>query len=72
MKTKRNLNPKPPLDDATGSAPIWYTEEELRHYLKALRHYSDEIASELARDYARNLQSAFEKGWKMASQNKKG
>lgn len=48
------------------SAPLWYTPEELRHYLKALRHYSDEIATELASDYARNLQEAFQKGWEMS------
>jgi len=66
MVKEPNTNPNQPSPGPAGSAPLWYTEEELRHYLKALRHYSDEITSELAKDYAHNLQSAFQKGWEMS------
>jgi hypothetical protein len=57
------------------SAPVWYTREELRHYLTAFQHYHKDIANELCDDYAKNLQRAFEKGWEMATrkaQNEKG
>lgn len=47
---------------AVGSAPTWYTEDEMRRYL-AHNNYSVEIADELAKQYANNLQKAFEKGY---------
>jgi hypothetical protein len=58
------------LAAATGSvppppAPLWYTENEMRHWLSC-KKYGDEIANELAKDYATNLQNAFAKGWAMA------
>lgn len=50
-----------------GTPPLWYTAEEMRHYLTAFEHYSDAIAAEIATGYAYNLQHAFEKGWTMAT-----
>jgi hypothetical protein len=47
---------------ARGSAPIWYTESEMYHWL-ILREYAPNIARELSKDYARHLQDAFDKGF---------
>lgn len=61
---KTNENPKPPLADAIGSAPVWYTEGEMYHWL-ILREYAPSIARELSKDYARHLQAAFDKGFEI-------
>lgn len=45
-------------------APIWYTEDEIHHWLR--RHnYSEEISKELSGFYAKHMQLAFEKGYDM-------
>ena len=49
---------------APGSAPVWYTEREMYHWL-ILREYAPSIAKELAGDYARHLQAAFDKGFEI-------
>jgi len=49
---------------APGYAPTWYTENELRYYLSR-NHYAKEIEDELAKNYAFNLQKAFEKGYEI-------
>jgi len=44
------------------AVPTWYTPDEMRHYL--IRHnYSREIADELAKRWADDLQGAFKKGY---------
>ena len=49
-----------------GSAPLWYTESEMYHWL-ILREYAPSIARELAKDYARHLQAAFDKGFEIGN-----
>ena len=62
--TNTKLPASPPLFAPAGSAPLWYTPEEIRHYLQR-SNYAPGIADELAADYATNLQKAFEKGFSM-------
>jgi len=56
---------------APGSpAPIWYTSDELYHYLR-IQNYAQNIAEELSVKYAENLQKAFAKGWSMGERKAK-
>lgn len=52
----------PMTEPKTAKPPIWYTEEEMFHWLKR-ENYSETIAKELSGMYANYLQGAFKKGF---------
>jgi hypothetical protein len=54
---------------STTQGAVWYTEQEMYNYL-IQNHYSEEVAKELAKDWAKSFQGAYEKGKQHSDQQK--